>query len=180
MSDTAVELPAPNNSFLRYLRELPSDGKWWKNNANSAVQWIIKFALIVAGVRFTGHGLIVNAVVTFSWDVGAFGANLWIWRKNGTGWKQSATKNFGLWPLMQCKNQGLTLLLSGLFGLPIEATKVVLVPEGFAMNPLMYYINDRYVFAETNWREIAAARLRLEACQATAASQMFLLRIGGM
>ena len=174
MSVLAIELPVPNNRLLQYMRELLYNRLWWKNNLSSGVQWSIKLGLILAGIAELGHGLLINAVITASWDAGSFLVNLRIWRKDRDGFTRCTKKNLKVSALMFGKNQGLTFLLSEIIGLPMPVTKLVLIPEGLAMNPIMFWVNDHYTFSKNSDQVTSAVRVKWEIVQAAALSRAFL------
>ncbi len=154
MGTLVFDVPMPQNRLLRYLRGLSHNPEWWKTNISSAGQWTVKYVIIFVGVADYGHGLIVNACVTVTWGCGAFGVNIWIWRHRKTRLRICTVKNAGTEVIMFTKNQGLALILSGLLGIPMPITKLILIPEGLLMNPFMFWLNDQFVFGQITLRDV--------------------------
>ncbi|HET6864262.1 MAG TPA: hypothetical protein VFH37_03660 [Candidatus Saccharimonadales bacterium] len=176
MSSLAYESAETQNRLLNYLRGLPHNHLWWKSNVSSAAQWAVKFGLILTGIAVLRHGLLVNFGVGLCWDAAAFLVNFRFWRKGRQDLRRCSAKSARVWGASQVKNQGWTLLFSGLIGLPLAVTKLVLIPEGFLMSFVMFWVNDRYIFGDINFRELLAARFRKESCQTVAAAHAAIRR----
>lgn len=146
MTSLAVTAPAPHIRLLVWLWELRNNQEWRRSSAVSATQWIAKYLLIVAGANYFGHGVFMSGLVTAGWDLSIYPVNRWIWRDRPVRPATSLSRTAVIWLICFGLNLGLVELISGLAGWPISTTKLMLIPEGILMNPLMFWLNDQVIF----------------------------------
>jgi hypothetical protein len=153
--------------------------EWQKSSAQTGLFWLLATLAIFKLVSRLGHGWQVNITVSFTLDLVAYVINkTWIWRKRRTTVPVSGGRNLTVYGT----TVGINILLSWqvIGHLGVGPGRALLGLYGFAMNPVMFQIRDRVVFAETNFREVTAARCRLEMSRASAHTRQMLMRVGAM
>jgi len=136
--------------------------------------------LIYKLVSHLGHGVTVNLTVSLLLDWVVYGINrIWIWRKRQTDIRRSGGRNIVVWALTAALNALLAWQVISRVG--VVQGRALLGFYGVAMNPVMFHVRDKVIFAEyEDFREVAAARCRLEMNKAVNASRLLLMRTGGL
>ena len=151
--------------------------EWQKSTFQSATFWLLATFFIYKLVGRLGHGVLVNIAVSMTLDWVVFAINkLWIWRKRQISVAGSGGRNLLVWTI----TFGLNILMAWLVisRLGTMPGRAVLGCYGVAMNPVMFKVRDRLVFAESSLPESEAAFLRLEDCKAESATRFLLIRTG--
>jgi hypothetical protein len=180
---------AQNHQAMRKLAGLPGlrlvpweNREWQKSTMQSAVFWIVGTLIIFKVVRHLGHGLVASVGVSLAMDLAAYGINkLWIWKKRTTTVRRSLGRNMMVWGTTFGVN--LLMVWQAVDHLGVQHGRFAAGCYGILINPVMFRVRDRMVFAEydfVEFREIAAVRCRMEMDRAMALSRQVLMKTGGM
>jgi putative flippase GtrA len=174
---------------LRMLAGLPGlrlvpwgNREWQKSSTQSGVFWIMGTLIIFKVARYLGHGLASSVGVSLAMDLAAFSINkLWIWNKRST----TVTRSLGRNMIVSGTTFGVNLLIvwQAVDHLGVHYGRYAAGCYGILINPVMFHVRDRVVFAEYDFgefREIAAIRCKMEMDRAVALSRQLLMKTGGM
>jgi len=164
-----------------FLRLVPCKNReWQKSSVQSLTFWLLATFLIYKLVSRLGHGVIVNLSVSLLLDWVVYGINrLWIWRRRQTDFRRSGGRNIAVWAFTAGLNALMAWLVISRVG--VVQGRALLGFYGIAMNPVMFHVRDKVVFAEyKDFREVAAARCRQEMNKALTASRLVLMKTGGL
>jgi hypothetical protein len=153
--------------------------EWQKSTAQSTFLWVAATPVIFDVAQRMGNGVVVSVAISFAVDLVVFGLNkLWIWHKRDTSVPNSGARNVAIWVTTFGINILLAVLVIGHIGL--HDGRYALGVYGVFMNPVMFKVRDRFVFAETNLLEIASAIWRRDRAKDAAAGHLARWRTGGM
>jgi hypothetical protein len=153
--------------------------EWQKSTAQSVSFWLMVTPVVFTASRHLGHGVITSVVVSLAADWLVFGINrLWIWRNRQASLPECGSRNLIVWGATFVLNVAMAWLVISRVG--VEQGRALLGCYGAAMNPVMFRVRDKFVFAEVDIREIAAARCRLELSRAVATGHLMLGKLGRM
>lgn len=159
--------------------EMWRDRKWQLSSAQSGLFWVVgTYTIFKLLGRFGHHGLVLNLGVSLCLDCVAYGINkLWIWRHRQTTVPRSLGRNLTAWAVMF----GINVLIAwqAIDHLGTHHGRYALGGFGIVINPVVFRVRDKIVFAEYDIgeiREAAAARCRLEMARAVASGHAALMR----
>jgi hypothetical protein len=173
---------------LRKLASLPGlrlvpwgNREWQKSSTQSFLFWIVGTLIIFKVARHLGHGLLASVGVSLAMDLAAFFiSKLWIWKKRATTVPRSLGRNMIVWGTTFGFN--LLMVWQAVDHLGVNHGRYVTGCYGILINPVMFRVRDKMVFADydfVEFREIAALRCKMEMDRAVALSRL-LVRTGGM